>query len=173
MGPIIPRKIKLLTALEVRGDFLRLHMALNISSSERNKIHKSCSWKHRTHELEKLTSRIVYPHFSRGTRITSTTLDGRKKIKNLTKGGKKADEKLKCCKRLTGHISHLLRLCHLIRIHLCHCKVKCQSMHIWAAPGENVSSGKCENQRPRSVCAYAQSDRGIRCALTESMKRFG
>ena len=28
----------------------------------------------------------------------------------------------------------------------------------WAAPGENVPSGICEQQRPRSACASAQSD---------------
>ena len=38
-----------------------------------------------------------------------------------------------------------------------------------AAPWENVSSRKCGQRRPRSACAFAQSDQGLRCPLTESL----
>ena len=34
---------------------------------------------------------------------------------------------------------------------------------------KNVSSGKCGQQRPRSDCASAQSDLGLRCPLTEPL----
>ena len=37
----------------------------------------------------------------------------------------------------------------------------------WTAPYENVSSDICEQRRPRSACAYAQSDQGIHFPLTE------
>ena len=37
----------------------------------------------------------------------------------------------------------------------------------WAAPLRNVSSGACEQRRPRSACAFAQSDQGLHCSLTE------
>ena len=36
-----------------------------------------------------------------------------------------------------------------------------------AAPCENVSSSICGRRRPRSDCASAQSDQGLRCPLTE------
>ena len=39
--------------------------------------------------------------------------------------------------------------------------------YIWAAPCENGSSGICGQRRPRSACASAQSDQGIRCPQTE------
>ena len=40
---------------------------------------------------------------------------------------------------------------------------------IWALLSENVSSSICGQRRPRSDCADAQSDQGIRCPLTESL----
>ena len=40
---------------------------------------------------------------------------------------------------------------------------------IWAVPCENVSSGICEQWRPRSACASAQADLGLHCPLTESL----
>ena len=39
---------------------------------------------------------------------------------------------------------------------------------IWSAPCENVSSGICEQWRPSSACAFAHSDQGFPCPLTES-----
>ena len=33
---------------------------------------------------------------------------------------------------------------------------------------QNVSSEKCEQRRPRSACASAQSDQDLHCSLTES-----
>ena len=39
----------------------------------------------------------------------------------------------------------------------------------WAAPCENVSSGICGQRRPRSACASAQSDQGLRFPQTESV----
>ena len=41
--------------------------------------------------------------------------------------------------------------------------------YILAAPSENLSSDICGQRRPRSACAYAQSDQGLRCPLTESL----
>ena len=38
-----------------------------------------------------------------------------------------------------------------------------------AVPCESVSSGICEQRRPRSACASAQPDQGIRCRQTESL----
>ena len=40
---------------------------------------------------------------------------------------------------------------------------------IWAAPCENISSGTCGQWWPRSACAFAQSDQGLHCPLTESL----
>ena len=39
--------------------------------------------------------------------------------------------------------------------------------NIRAAPCENVSSGICGQQWPRSACAFAQYDQRLRCLLTE------
>ena len=39
----------------------------------------------------------------------------------------------------------------------------------WMLQGQNVSSGICEQRRPRSACASSQSDQGLRCPLTESL----
>ena len=39
---------------------------------------------------------------------------------------------------------------------------------IWAVPCENLSSGICGQRRPRSDCAFAQSDQGLNCPLEES-----
>ena len=44
---------------------------------------------------------------------------------------------------------------------------------IWALPCENVSLGICRQRRPRSDCASAQSDQGLRCLLTESLATAG
>ena len=38
-----------------------------------------------------------------------------------------------------------------------------------AVPCENVSSGICGQRRPWSACAFAQSDQGLHCPLTESL----
>ena len=38
-----------------------------------------------------------------------------------------------------------------------------------AVPLENVPSGVCEQQRPRSDCTSAQSDPGLCCSQTESL----
>ena len=40
---------------------------------------------------------------------------------------------------------------------------------IRVAPCENVSSVICGPRRPRSACTSAQSDKGLRCPLTESL----
>ena len=40
---------------------------------------------------------------------------------------------------------------------------------IWAASSENVSMFICEQRGPRSDCASAQFDQGIRCSLKETM----
>ena len=40
---------------------------------------------------------------------------------------------------------------------------------IWAVPSEKGTSGICGQRRPRSACASAQSDQGLRCPLTESL----
>ena len=40
---------------------------------------------------------------------------------------------------------------------------------IWATPCESVSSGMCGQRRPRSACASAQADQGLRCPLTDSL----
>ena len=37
----------------------------------------------------------------------------------------------------------------------------------WAVPCENGSSGICGERRPKSACAFAQSDQGLHCLLTE------
>ena len=42
-----------------------------------------------------------------------------------------------------------------------------------AVPFENLSSGICGQQRPRSACAFAQSDQGLHCSLTESLNIRG
>ena len=39
----------------------------------------------------------------------------------------------------------------------------------WAGPCENMSSGKCEQRRPRSASVSAQSDHRLRCPLTETL----
>ena len=39
----------------------------------------------------------------------------------------------------------------------------------WSAPCKNVSSGICGQRRPRSACAFAQSDQGLHIPLTESL----
>ena len=39
----------------------------------------------------------------------------------------------------------------------------------WAVSFENASSGICGQRRPRSDCASAQSDQGLRRPLTESL----
>ena len=39
----------------------------------------------------------------------------------------------------------------------------------WAAPCEYVSSSTCGQRRPRSVCAPAQSDQGLRCPSPKSL----
>ena len=39
----------------------------------------------------------------------------------------------------------------------------------WAAPWEKVSLGICGQRMPRSACAFAQSDQGLHCPLTESL----
>ena len=39
----------------------------------------------------------------------------------------------------------------------------------WAEPCDIVSSGICGQWRPRSACASAQSDQGLRCPLPESL----
>ena len=39
----------------------------------------------------------------------------------------------------------------------------------WVAPCENVSSGICGHRRPRSDCAFAQSDQGLHCPLIEAL----
>ena len=39
----------------------------------------------------------------------------------------------------------------------------------WAMPNENVSLGICGQRRPRSACAYAQSDQGLRSPQTEAL----
>ena len=44
--------------------------------------------------------------------------------------------------------------------------------HIRTAPCKNVSAGICGQQRPRSACAYAQSDQGLCCPLTESLDKI-
>ena len=36
-------------------------------------------------------------------------------------------------------------------------------------PNENVSAGICGQRRSRSACAFAQSDQGLCCPLTESL----
>ena len=41
--------------------------------------------------------------------------------------------------------------------------------NIWAVPCENVSSGIRRQLRSRSACAFAQSDQGYHCPLTESL----
>ena len=38
----------------------------------------------------------------------------------------------------------------------------------WTAPCEIVSSGICRQRGPRSACASAQSDQGLRCPQTDS-----
>ena len=39
----------------------------------------------------------------------------------------------------------------------------------WTEQCENVSSGICGQRRPRSACAFAQSDRALHCPLTEPL----
>ena len=45
--------------------------------------------------------------------------------------------------------------------------------NIWAARCESVSSGICGQRRPRSACASAHSDQGLRCPQTESLDTKG
>ena len=40
-------------------------------------------------------------------------------------------------------------------------------MCIFAAPCENMSLGICGQRKPRLDCAFAQSDQGLHCPLTE------
>ena len=40
---------------------------------------------------------------------------------------------------------------------------------MWATPCEKVSPSMFEEQRPRSDCASAQSDQGLRCPQTKSL----
>ena len=40
---------------------------------------------------------------------------------------------------------------------------------MWATPCEFMSSEMCRQRRPRSDCAFAQSDQCLRCPLTESL----
>ena len=40
---------------------------------------------------------------------------------------------------------------------------------IWVPPCENVSLDICRQPRPRSACAYLQSDQGLHCLLTVSL----
>ena len=44
-----------------------------------------------------------------------------------------------------------------------------KSRVIWAEPCENVSSGICKQQKPRSACTSLQSDQGLHYLLTESL----
>ena len=44
-----------------------------------------------------------------------------------------------------------------------------QLYHHWAARFGNLSSGICGQRRPRTDCASAQSDQGLRCPLKESL----
>ena len=39
----------------------------------------------------------------------------------------------------------------------------------WAMPCENMYSGIWGQPRPRSACAYMQSDQGLHCPLTEKL----
>ena len=39
----------------------------------------------------------------------------------------------------------------------------------WVVQCGNVSSGICRQRMPRSACAFAQSDQGLRSPLTESL----
>ena len=60
-----------------------------------------------------------------------------------------------------------------LAIHRLPCNGSDQTVQIiiimWAAPWENAYSGKCEQEGPRSACAFAQSDTGLHCQLTESL----
>ena len=49
--------------------------------------------------------------------------------------------------------------------------LKWRSKHHWQlnGPCENVSSGICGQQRPRSACASVQDDQEIHCPITESL----
>ena len=40
---------------------------------------------------------------------------------------------------------------------------------IWVVPREMMSLGICGQRRPRSACASAQSNQGLRCPLPESL----
>ena len=40
---------------------------------------------------------------------------------------------------------------------------------VYIGRAKNVSSGICGQRRPRSDCASAQSDQGLRCPLTDSL----
>ena len=42
-------------------------------------------------------------------------------------------------------------------------------IYIWVALCENVCSGICGQQRPRSACASAQSAQDLHCPLTDSL----
>ena len=56
---------------------------------------------------------------------------------------------------------------HIFNIIFC-CLFCCFDI-IWATPCENMSTGICGQRMPRSDCASAQSDQGLRCPLTESL----
>ena len=45
----------------------------------------------------------------------------------------------------------------------------CFKSSIWETQCQNVPSGRCGQQRPRSACASAQSDQGLQFPLTESL----
>ena len=45
---------------------------------------------------------------------------------------------------------------------------ECLKRDVWITPCENVSRRICGQRRPRSACASAQSDQGLRCPLTET-----
>ena len=40
---------------------------------------------------------------------------------------------------------------------------------MWTAPYENLCLGVCGQRRPRSACAFAQSDQGLCCLLKEPL----
>ena len=49
------------------------------------------------------------------------------------------------------------------------CGLHVTSLLTWTVPCENVSVGICGQQQPRSACAFAQSDRGLHCPLTDTL----
>ena len=68
---------------------------------------------------------------------------------------------------LTGHIIWLIMTNKNFRIEIYYTSHPFDYSR--AELNENVSSGICEQRRPRSACASAQSDQGLHCPLTESL----